>query len=479
MKKILWAVVACAAAAWCVPSQAALTAGQKMAAEALIKQFSAPEFETRQKAVDRLVELGVDVIPLVKKALAETLDNEVKLRCEMVLKALGAVEAAPTPQQAARAKFGTEASKVTIHLKDAELDTVLQALADQSGNARIETPKDWEGKPVSLDVTDAPYWEAVNRLCADCKLAVVSDPMQGGALRLAPARNAAAPVVCSGPVDVRIDSVTLTKQYVAAQGPMNFMGAAPAMSLALTWFHEDRLRPLNVEANVTKIASAADKELVLGNNNNPMGMFGGAMMIMMGGNQNTCSGSFTAAVSELPERLQGLKSVEGVVKMTFGTGEREFKIESAEMGKTVTVGKDKVVLTQFQMQNGSATVGVTRTVDGKDVEDRFGSNTQYGIVLVDPKGNRHAATAPGGGMFNMRRGRGGPGLMRNVRAQVQGPGAPGGMVVIGDGGMANGGSVSYFQGLPDIEGAWTVLYVVPETTTVKECPFKLNDVPLP
>ena len=40
---------ACAAvAAWCVPSQAALSGGQKLAAEALVKQFTAADFDARQ-----------------------------------------------------------------------------------------------------------------------------------------------------------------------------------------------------------------------------------------------------------------------------------------------------------------------------------------------------------------------------------------------------------------------------------------------
>ncbi len=78
------------AAALCVSASvcAALAPGQKMAVEALIKQFAAPEFETRQKAVDRLVEMGPDVVPVVKEALAETTDAEVKTRCEMVIRGI-------------------------------------------------------------------------------------------------------------------------------------------------------------------------------------------------------------------------------------------------------------------------------------------------------------------------------------------------------------------------------------------------------
>ena len=36
-----------------------------------------------------------------------------------------------------------------------------------------------------------------------------------------------------------------------------------------------------------------------------------------------------------------------------------------------------------------------------------------------------------------------------------------------------------FNRLPEIEGAWSLLCVLPEKTTEKEFPFTLKDVPLP
>ena len=45
-------------------------------AEALIKQFSAREFAARQQAVRKLVEMGPEVLPLIREALAETKDAE-------------------------------------------------------------------------------------------------------------------------------------------------------------------------------------------------------------------------------------------------------------------------------------------------------------------------------------------------------------------------------------------------------------------
>jgi len=69
-------------------ADARLTREETQEAEALIGQFSAPEPAVRRQAVEKLAALGPDVVPLVGKVLATTTDNEVKLRCELALKAL-------------------------------------------------------------------------------------------------------------------------------------------------------------------------------------------------------------------------------------------------------------------------------------------------------------------------------------------------------------------------------------------------------
>ena len=68
-------------------ASADLTPEKTRQAEALIQQFSDKQFAVRQKAVEELVAMGPDVLPLVRKTLAETKDNEVKLRCQMVIDA--------------------------------------------------------------------------------------------------------------------------------------------------------------------------------------------------------------------------------------------------------------------------------------------------------------------------------------------------------------------------------------------------------
>ena len=73
-------VLLCTVSAW-----GELTAEQSKQAQVLIAQFTSPEFAARQKAVEELLKMGPAVLPLVRKTLAETKDDEVKLRCQMVI----------------------------------------------------------------------------------------------------------------------------------------------------------------------------------------------------------------------------------------------------------------------------------------------------------------------------------------------------------------------------------------------------------
>ena len=56
------------------------TPEQTKEAQALITQFTHPEFAVRQKAVEQLIKMGPNVLPLIKKTLAQTEDEEVQLR---------------------------------------------------------------------------------------------------------------------------------------------------------------------------------------------------------------------------------------------------------------------------------------------------------------------------------------------------------------------------------------------------------------
>jgi hypothetical protein len=447
------------------PVDAELTAGQKTAAEALIKQFSAAEFDLRQQAVDKLVALGPDVAPLVKKALEETADNEVKLRCEMVLKALGADEAAPPA--AKPDKFGFDASKVTIKVKDAALDDILQAFADQSGNARIETPAGREGEHVTLDVSDCPYWQALDRLCADAKLAVTVNPATG-AVQLVASGEADRAGVATGPLFVRMESATRVKRYIPSAGPVD----RPALLLGLAYLWEDRLRPIDEEADVKRIVGEDGKELPLGDR--AAGRFSGGFVVA--GVRPGPRAAFSAAVPDVPGDVRSLKSVEGIVRITFGAGRRELRVNDvfgAGAAPGAVVGNQKLFILRSQKGGGSASVSLRHSIDGKEAKaSRYPALSGWGLALVDPKGVRHLP-AENNMENNMVVWDGGKEIV--VRQQ---PG--GGILVMERDAAADGGNVTAdFENVPDVDGAWTLIYTVPDTIAEREYGFKLTDVKLP
>jgi len=123
MKRALLAAVLASALALSLPPVRLYsdpTPEQTKEAQALIAQFSAKEFAARQAAVEKLIALGPDVLPLVKKTLAETADNEVKLRCEMTLTGISAAQ-----------KLGEERQRVGLKLVERRIKDLGQQPPDQ------------------------------------------------------------------------------------------------------------------------------------------------------------------------------------------------------------------------------------------------------------------------------------------------------------------------------------------------------------
>ena len=67
---------------------AVLTPAQETEARALVAQLSSARLDLRSEAAEKLVAMGVDVVPLVKAAMAASRDTEVRMLCAGVLEAL-------------------------------------------------------------------------------------------------------------------------------------------------------------------------------------------------------------------------------------------------------------------------------------------------------------------------------------------------------------------------------------------------------
>ncbi len=499
------------AAAMSAPASAALSAGQRMAVDALIKQFSAADFDQRQKAVDRLIEIGPDVAPAVRKALADTQDNEVKLRCEMVIKGLkdkfgaaamgeDAKTTAPagparpatsvaraTPGERGPGKFGYDPSTVTLSVKDGDLEQALAQLAEQSGNTKVQMPRDWEGKGVTVDVKDAGYWQTLDKVAASLGYYYTYD-LQNREFRMAPLKEGADVSAYAGPAVVKLGTATVTKIFRPA-ATVGFPGPKTGLSMTFTYFVEDRLQPLETDTEVTKIVGSDGKEIALDKpaadaavdqpvrgraargQGGARGMFGG-----FGGFTGPNAGVVDVTAAAPGAGVDKLASVEGTVRMTFGTGKKTIQVEDALGGdnKSGAAGNAKVTVTRVQRMGGGAPVAGARAarggmlfltvsykVDDKDAElPSFGRNPDYGVTLVDPNGERHRGnTGSFGGMMAFMGGRG------------QAPAAPAAQV------DANNATM-IFTNVPDVDGAWMLELTVPDQTTEKEYTFRFTDVTL-
>ena len=465
VKKLMWIVAACAAVAMSASAFAALTPGQKMAAEALIKQFGAAEFDVRQKAVDRLVELGADVIPLVKKALAETPDNEVKLRCEMVLKALGAAEPTAKPND----KFGYGPSKVTLDVKDMPLSEAIEKLAEQSGNMRINIAENLKDKTVTLSLKDAEYWVAVDKVCEPLNLLVVGDwrrmsarGEEYGWFQMLEAEKDLRITGYSGPVVVKPGSCVKTMQYRAAKagGGMGMWGQG--LNFSFTYCYEDRIEPL-MSAVEVKVALAPDGRNLLP----PEGARVAASGMGMGwGNQKVPPfATVSFSIPKAPDDLAKLAEISGIVRLEFGSGEKEVVINDVlnAVGKEMTFDDWTIKILKIDKNRGGLQVQIEAQYKGQPVElpAWMTAGSGYGWWVKDQDGGKKTrGWSMGSGM------------------RLAMPGAQGGGAVAAPEAPKKGESTVYFQGNYEA-GTYSLTLLLPKVHETKEYPFILKDIPLP
>src|SRR5687768_1785535 len=122
---------------------------------ALIQQLSHDDWKLRQKAQERLVAIGEPAVDALKKISADTKDEEVRARAEAALQQI-----ADTTR--------TGPTLITLHVKDATIQSVLDELSKQ---AKVEItlwppnmPQQFQGK-VTLDADRQPFWMVVRQLC--------------------------------------------------------------------------------------------------------------------------------------------------------------------------------------------------------------------------------------------------------------------------------------------------------------------------
>ncbi len=480
MRKFAWLFAASAALVWCVPAQADLTAGQKMAVEALVKQFTAADFDARQKAVDRLIEMGVDVAPIVRKALADTADNEVKMRCEQVLKALrdkfgaAAVDGARIEVPAGD-KSACEASRVTFDFKDVPLAEVVDRLAEFSGNRPFRVDEKLRDKTLTLSVKDATYWEAVDQAAA--KLGLVYSAYwtmgmgRGGngesSLQLVEAEKDLKITGYASPAVVKADYLSKIEFLRVAKQPAWGMPGQEGLSLGLTWFWEDRLGPLTEEIELTKAVTPKGDSLLPTTPEgrrkaNPMGFMG-----MPGFKPAPCATVQFSLPMPAPD-ARTVAELSGVVRLEFATGEREVMIDDvfAKVGKEVKVDDWTITVKKVDGQKNALLVTIEAKYKGEpvDLPSYWTAGTYGWYVQTTEGGKRTRGFSYGSGRATVGVAWGLDGGRLNPQARAQ----P----------VQKGESAVYFQGEYEA-GVTNVVLVLPKLHETREYPFTIKDIPLP
>lgn len=161
-------------------------------AQPLIEQLADPDYDVREAAQRRLLEIGKPAADLLRRA-TKSADIEQRLRAEQILRELRRADL-------------WQPSTIQLKLVDAPVLDVFRAIADQSGN-----PVNWLRSsrslqtPVSVAWDGAPYWQAIEE--ASRKGNVVphwfDDPKRAGAI-LAHGAVGAYPVAHVGPLRLQL-----------------------------------------------------------------------------------------------------------------------------------------------------------------------------------------------------------------------------------------------------------------------------------
>jgi hypothetical protein len=122
----------------------------------LVRQLSHPSWHVREKAQDRLAELGGAAEPQLRQARAAG-DSQTRLGAERVLQ-----------QIAAARKLGP--TLVSLHVEGAPPQKVFEDLSRQAHVPILPAQENLWGRrewpPLTLDLDGRPFWEAMRRACA-------------------------------------------------------------------------------------------------------------------------------------------------------------------------------------------------------------------------------------------------------------------------------------------------------------------------
>jgi hypothetical protein len=411
----------------------------------------------------------------------------------------GTGDAGRKPEAKAAVNFG--ASKITLEAKEEPLGEVMEKFADLSGNQAVDVADDLRDKPVTVSVKDLGYWQALDKACGAAGL-MYSPDFNTGKLKVQEAEKADNLNGYSEAVVVKMDQGTESRSFRLAKAPKNAAGAARGGSTIfyqMSYFWEDRLSPLTTEVELTKAMTPDGKNLVPEDQMTVVRSFGPRAGGMRP--QTVSAGTTQLNIPQVPDGVTKLAEISGIVRLEFGDGQKEVSMNDAlsAVDKPITLGDWTVTVKGSEKTAGAVTVRM-EVKHGEKLAwlPAAWQTGEYGFYLVSEDGVRYRSNGAGGGM-GVRGGRGGGGGGRRNGPGGGGGAGPGAGFAPGGGqragGFAPGGGAApndaagapdeegkysiRFMRLGDVQGAWSLLLVLPDHYEMHEYPFTIKDVPRP
>jgi hypothetical protein len=225
-------------------SQAAAAAETAAAVRALVRELDAPQRTARDDAEKRLIEVGVPALEyLPAPGTAPTAESSDRIN--RVRKALYRLQV--------EASVG--ASNVSLDVKDASLDQVLDEINKQTGNQLVDYRRQFGQRAgddkITLRLDKRPFWQALDELLATQKLEIYHFSGEDG-LAIVTAGDVhpqKPPVAYSGAFRVEAEQMTAVRR-------LNSDGSDLQIDLSAAW--EPRLKPMFLTASMAKISATDD-----------------------------------------------------------------------------------------------------------------------------------------------------------------------------------------------------------------------------
>ncbi|HEY7115040.1 MAG TPA: HEAT repeat domain-containing protein [Tepidisphaeraceae bacterium] len=204
---------------------------------ALIDRLKAGDWATRAKAQEQIAKIGEDARPALERLLKSDADIEAVEAARTLLARLGTTQ-----------RYGP--TSVTLHLKGIPAPDALAALAAQAKVTFSPEPASlWPGGQngdstavprVTLDCDHVPFWAALQQICVQAGVRLVSSA-PGAAVQLAAAdaNLPAAPYAVAGPFLLKVKRIERTGSVVF-DGPRDF-NAAPGCRISLFVWGEPKM----------------------------------------------------------------------------------------------------------------------------------------------------------------------------------------------------------------------------------------------